>query len=107
MAFEQYPEHIEDFAFHPIRARPYPCEARAGFSVREVRFHSQPSVFWNRVKLNDNIELLTRALRPVDRGLVYAHIEESFFVIVQEAAEVDQRLLLYANNLLAKRSNGF
>src|SRR5713226_569002 len=53
------------------------------------------------------MEFLTRAIRPVDRRHIRAHIEERFFVIVQEAAQLDQRVLLDSNVLLTERRDGF
>src|SRR5260370_42407201 len=107
MAFELYPEHVEHLALHPIRTPPYPRETRASLSVCQVRFHSKPSILRNRIKLNNNIELLTRALRPVNHGLIGTHIEDSFAIVMQQAADLNQRFLLDANHLLAERSDGF
>ena len=43
----------------------------------------------------------------MNRGQIHAHIEERFVVIVQKAAQLDERFFLDSNDLLAERRDGF
>jgi len=88
VTFELDSEHVEDLALHPISSSPDRGYARASFAVGQLNLHSEPSILWHRIYKYNDIELLARALRPANRRQIGAHIEQSFFVIMQKVAKL-------------------